>query len=73
MGLTGLSFRKLKEIITILRDTHPICSTELNGGGYWLANDNSEIMSFIRMIERRRKGYDNTIRTMSTHIFNNLE
>lgn len=68
MNLTGLSFRCLKEIISELRITYPICSRETNGGGYWLAEDERDIKEFISMISRRRDGYNKTIAIMENHI-----
>ncbi len=67
-ALTGLSFRKLKEVITELRKTHPICSKEIDGGGYWIAENENDIREFIMMIARRRNGYDKTINRMQRHL-----
>jgi len=66
--LTGLSFRKLKEVITELRKTYPICSKETDGGGYWIAENESDIREFIMMIARRRDGYNKTINRMQRHL-----
>ena len=68
MNFTGLSFRRLKEIISELRITYPICSRDTNGGGYWLAEDEKDIKEFISMISRRRDGYNKTIAIMENHI-----
>ncbi len=68
MNFTGLSFRHLKEIISELRITYPICSKETDGGGYWLAEDERDIKEFISMISRRRDGYNKTIAIMENHI-----
>jgi len=68
MNFTGLSFRHLKEIISELRITYPICSKEIDGGGYWLAEDERDIKEFISMISRRRDGYNKTIAIMENHI-----
>ena len=67
-ALTGLSFRRLKEVITELRKTHPICSKETEGGGYWIAENKSDIREFIMMIARRRDGYTQTINRMQRHL-----
>lgn len=67
-ALTGLSFRRLKEVITELRKTHPICSKETEGGGYWIAENKSDIREFIMMIARRRDGYNKTINRMQKHL-----
>lgn len=69
-ALTGLSFRRLKEVITELRKTHPICSKETEGGGYWIAENKSDIREFIMMIARRRDGYTQTINRMQKHLDN---
>ena len=66
--LTGLSFRKLKEVITELRKTYPICSKEIDGGGYWMAENENDIREFIMMIARRRNGYTKTIDRMQRHL-----
>ena len=67
-ALTGLSLRKLKEVISELRKAHPICSKETDGGGYWMAENESDIREFIMMIARRRKGYTQTINRMQRHL-----
>lgn len=59
-----ISFRLLKQIITRLREDYPIVSKETNGGGYWLATTNREILNFTNMIEARKKGYEDTINKM---------
>ncbi len=66
-ALTGLSLRKLKQVITELRKTHPICSKETDGGGYWIAENESDVREFIMMIARRRNGYTKTINRMQRH------
>ena len=68
MRLTELTFRQLKRIITDLRIEYPICSKETEGGGYWMAEDDSHIKEFIGMISRRRDGYNKTINIMENHI-----
>ncbi len=67
MLITGLKFRVLKEIISNLRNIYPICSKETNGGGYWIAENDSDINDFIYMISRRRDGYNKTIKVMQKH------
>ncbi len=67
-ALTGLPLRKLKEVITELRKEHPICSKETDGGGYWIAENESDIREFIMMIARRRDGYNKTINHMRRHL-----
>lgn len=68
MSFTGLKFRMLKEIIAELRLLHPICSKETEGGGYWMAEDDGDIKEFVKMISRRRDGYNKTIDIMENHI-----
>lgn len=68
VALTGLSLRKLKQVITELRKTHPICSKETDGGGYWMAENENDIREFMMMIARRRNGYDKTINRMQRHL-----
>ena len=63
----GMSARLIKESITRLREDYPICSKETRGGGYWIAETVDELNEFIYMIERRRNGYDATIKTMAKH------
>ena len=67
-ALTGLPLRKLKEVITELRKTYPICSKETDGGGYWIAESESDIREFITMIAKRRNGYTKTINRMRRHL-----
>lgn len=64
----GMSKRMVKEVITLLRDEHPVCAQETNGGGYWIAESDEDVYAFIRMIERRKRGYDETIDKMRAHV-----
>ena len=66
--LTGLPLRRLKEVITELRKEYPICSKEIDGGGYWLAENENDIREFIMMIAKRRDGYTKTINRMQRHL-----
>lgn len=68
MNFTGLTFRQLKRIISELRVLYPICSKETDGGGYWMAENDEDIKEFIKMIARRRDGYNKTINVMENHI-----
>lgn len=62
----NLSFRQLKEVITELRkDGYPIVAKETDGGGYWLAENELDIIDFINMIGRRKRGYEETIVVMN--------
>lgn len=67
-SLTGIKLRQLKILITELRMEYPICSKETEGGGYWMAESDKDIKEFIKMISRRRDGYNKTIRVMQNHI-----
>lgn len=68
--LTHLTSRAVKGLITALRVEHPICSKETEGGGYWMAESEQDIIEFVKMIERRRNAHNKTIEIMSHHIFN---
>lgn len=68
--LTHLTSRAVKGLITELRVEYPICSKETEGGGYWMAESEQDIIEFIKMIERRRNAHNKTIEVMSHHIFN---
>ena len=68
--LTHLTSRAVKNLITELRVEHPICSKETEGGGYWMAENEQDIIEFVKMIERRRNAHNKTIEVMSHHIFN---
>ena len=65
-----LTFRELKRIITELRNDYPIVSKETNGGGYWLAETEEDIIDFVNMINRRKMGYENTVYIMQQHLLN---
>lgn len=64
----NISFRILKQCITSLREEYPIVSKETNGGGYWIATTDEEILNFMNMIEARKKGYTETISRVSNFI-----
>ena len=68
--LMHLRYRTVKKIIAELRLEYPICSRETEAGGYWMAENEQDIIEFVRMIERRRDAYNKTIQVMSHHIFN---
>lgn len=69
----GLSFRLVKQLISSLREEYPIVSKETDGGGYWLAEDTQDIVTFIKMIEARRSGYDETICKMRKYLTDDFE
>lgn len=60
----GLTTRVTKQIVSDLRNEYPIVAKETEGGGYWLAEDEADIVSFIQMMERRKNGYENTLHKM---------
>lgn len=60
----NIPFRILKEVITELRESIPIVSKETNGGGYWIAESDEEILDYINMINARKQGYEETINKM---------
>lgn len=68
--LIHLTSRSVKALITELRVEYPICSKETEGGGYWMAENEQDIIEFVKMIERRRNAHNKTIEVMSHHIFN---
>lgn len=68
--LTQLTSRAVKYLITELRVEYPICAKETEGGGYWMAENEQDILEFVNMIERRRNTHNKTIEVMSHHIFN---
>lgn len=61
----NITFRHLKQIITALREDYPIVAKETDGGGYWLAESENDIIEYINMINRRKRGYENTIKIMN--------
>lgn len=67
--LAHLTPSMVKSLISELRVEHPICSKETEGGGYWMAESEQDIIEFVKMIERRRNAYNKTIEVMSHHIF----
>lgn len=69
----GLPFRTVKQLISALREEYPIVSKETDGGGYWLAENDEDIVKFIRMIEARRSGYDETIIKMRKYLTDDFE
>lgn len=69
----NLSFRLVKQIITELRNKYPIVSKETDGGGYWLAKDSDDIARFIKMIDARKNGYEDTITKMKKFLDNDFE
>lgn len=64
----NLTFRVVKELITDLREEYPIVSKETGDGGYWIAESEHDILTFIKMIEARKDGYETTITKMKKYL-----
>lgn len=64
----NINRRTLKYIVSRLREEYPIVSQDINGGGYWLANNNDELITFLNMMENRKKGYIETIDKMTKYL-----
>lgn len=64
----NITFRQLKQVITSLREFYPIVSKETGGGGYWIAEDDLDVINFVSMIEARKRGYEETINKMTKYI-----
>lgn len=70
---TGIDVRALKNIISELRIEYPICSKEESPGGYWIADNDEDIMEFVGVMERRKRSYEKTVEVMSNHILDRRE
>lgn len=68
VGYTGLKARTVKYIITSLRIEYPVCSQDINGGGYWIAESDQDIKDFLSMMITRRDSYNKSISIMQSHI-----
>lgn len=64
----NISFRVLKRLITSLRDEYPIVSKDNDGGGYWMASNEDDILNFINMMNVRKRSYEDTINKMNRHL-----
>lgn len=64
----NLTFRVVKKLITDLREEYPIVSKETGDGGYWIAESESDVLAFIKMIEARKYGYETTIGKMKKYL-----
>lgn len=50
-ALTGLSRRRITDAVRELRETHPICSTKYEPGGYWIGNKD-DVEEVIQSLKR---------------------
>lgn len=66
--LTNISRRQVGYIINELREFYPICSTTLDGGGYWIADCNKDIVDFVKQEEKLIKAHKQNINFMEGHI-----
>lgn len=64
----SISQRMLRTLISDAREFYPICSKLVEGGGYWIANNNEDISRFIRTIQYKIKTQKRTVKRMSRHI-----
>lgn len=61
----NINSRTFKSLLRDIRLDYPIVAKETNGGGYWLAHTDAEIVDYINMLERHKVGYDDTISKMT--------
>lgn len=66
--LTGFCHRKIKKIISDLREDIPIVTQQVNGGGYWIATTPTEINFFVKMLNKRIQSNKHTISTIKKFI-----
>ena len=66
----SLTRRQMQKIMFELRKTYPIVAKETEGGGYWIAETEDDIVSYIHMMTNRIKGYTETINLMNAHLLN---
>lgn len=66
--LCNTTFTSVKNAIRELRVEYPICSTDTAGGGYWIADNEDDVLDFIEMISRRRDTYNKTLDVMTAHL-----
>ena len=66
--LSKLSPREVSYVLAELREFYPICSTKMDGGGIWIADNNSDILKFIKEMEKLRDVHQLTINFMEGHI-----
>lgn len=66
--MTKLSRRTVNYVIVELREYFPVCSTTLDGGGYWIADRNKDILKYIKQVEKSKKTLQLSINYMERHI-----
>lgn len=66
--LLGISVREVSYTIVELREFYPICSTTLDGGGVWIADNNKDILRFIKQMQKLRDTHQLNINYMEGHI-----
>jgi len=64
----GISLREVSYTLAELREFYPICSTTLEGGGVWIADNNNDIVRFIKQMEKLRDTHQMNINFMEAHI-----
>lgn len=64
----NISRRVLQKVLVTLREDYPIVAKETEDGGYWIAEDEADIIAFIQMMTRRKNGYENTITLMNNFL-----
>lgn len=65
--LTGLTRRRITETIRELRTNHPICSTNISPGGYWLGNDH-DIKRMVCNLNATAYTYLQTAEKLKKHL-----
>lgn len=66
--LSKISPREVTYTLAELREFYPICSTKLDGGGVWIADNNRDIVKFIKEMQKLRDAHQLTINFMEGHI-----
>lgn len=67
-NILGISTRQVGYVINELREFYPICTTTLDGGGVWVADNNKDIITFIKHLEKLRNIHQKNINFMEAHI-----
>lgn len=66
--LLGISIREVTYTLAELREFYPVCSTTLDGGGVWIADNNKDIIKFIKVMQKLRDKHQLNINYMERHI-----
>ena len=64
----NLNRRQIQKVLFELRKTYPIVAKETDGGGYWLAQNEEDVIQYITMMQNRVNGYNETIKLMNNFI-----